>query len=340
MYNSKTKILVTGGAGFIGTNFINDLLNRGHDPNCIAVVDNMSNGTYIPKVHDKIKNFHEVDIRNQYVENIIEEFAPDYVYHFAGWVSIYDCNSDPYEAVDNNILGSINVMNGCVKAKVKRMIFSESSAVYENCKMGEEGYQEIQSDPTTVYSTTKACLALLAESYHRTKGLNYTALRYFNVAGPLQDYERTVPPVFAGFILRIMGGHNPIVFGDYEKSRDYINVADVNAFHILCMENEDTANQTFNLGTGKMTNLLELKDMIADEMGVSGIPFDHYDAIAGEAVYSFGNITKAKSMGWNPNKDIIDTIKETIVYLRNEVDEGNIDPLTFMEDLEIEKVKI
>jgi len=231
-------------------------------------------------------------------------------------------------------------MNGCLKADVKRIIFSETSAVYENCEMEDGGYNETQSDPTTIYSTTKACLALLAESYHRTKGLNYTALRYFNVAGPLQDYERTVPPVFAGFILRIMGGHNPIVFGDYKKSRDYINVADVNAFHILCMENEDTANQTFNLGTGKMTNLLDLKNLIADEMDVSGIPFDHYDAIAGEALNSYGDISKAKSMGWEPKKDITDTIKESIVYLKNEVKEGNIDPLTFMEDLEIEKVKI
>ena len=110
MYNSETKILVTGGAGFVGTNFINDLLNRGHDPKCIAVIDNMEHGTNIPKVHDQIENFHKVDIRNQYVENIIQEFAPDYVYHFAGLVSIYDCHEDPYEAVDNNILGSINVI--------------------------------------------------------------------------------------------------------------------------------------------------------------------------------------------------------------------------------------
>jgi UDP-glucose 4-epimerase len=130
MYNSETKILVTGGAGFIGTNFINDLLNRGHNPQCIAVIDNMEHGTYIPKVHDQIENFHRVDIRNQYVETIIEKFAPDYVYHFAGLVSIYDCHEDVYEAVDNNILGSINVMNGCLKANVKRIIFSETSAVY------------------------------------------------------------------------------------------------------------------------------------------------------------------------------------------------------------------
>jgi len=339
MYNSETKILVTGGAGFVGTNFINDLLNRGHDPNCIAVIDNMEHGTYIPKVHDQIENFHRVDIRNQYVETIIEKFKPDYVYHFAGLVSIYDCHENVYEAVDNNILGSINVMNGCIKADVKRIIFSETSAVYENCEMPKAGFNETQSDPTTIYSTTKACLALLAESYSRTKGLNYTALRYFNVAGPLQDYERTIPPVFAGFILRIMGERNPIVFGDYMKARDYIDVSDVNAFHILCMENEDTANQTFNLGTGKMTNLMDLKNMIADEMGVN-TKFDHYDAIAGEALNSYGDISKAKSMGWKPKKDITDTIKETIVYLENEVSAGNINPFTFMEDLEIEKVKI
>ena len=340
MYNSETKILVTGGAGFVGTNFINDLLNRGHNPNCIAVIDNLSHGTYIPKVHDQIEHFYKEDIRNQYVENIIQEFKPEYVYHFAGLVSIYDCNEDPYEAVDNNILGSINIMNGCVKAGVKRIIFSETSAVYENCEMPDAGFNETQSDPTTIYSTSKACLALLAESYQRTKGLNYTALRYFNVAGPLQDYNRTIPPVFAGFILRIKGGHNPIVFGDYMKARDYIDVSDVNAFHVLCMENENTANQTFNLGTGKMTNLMELKNMIGDIMGVGEVPFDHYDPIAGEALNIRGDISKAKSMGWEPKKDIRDTIKETIVYLENEIVEGTIDPLTFMEDLEIEKVKI
>jgi len=340
MYNSETKILVTGGAGFVGTNFINDLLNRGHNPNCIAIIDNLSHGTYIPKVHDQIEHFYKEDIRNQYVENIIQEFKPEYVYHFAGLVSIYDCNEDPYEAVDNNILGSINIMNGCVKAGVKRIIFSETSAVYENCEMPDAGFNETQSDPTTIYSTSKACLALLAESYQRTKGLNYTALRYFNVAGPLQDYNRTIPPVFAGFILRIKGGHNPIVFGDYMKARDYIDVSDVNAFHILCMENENTANQTFNLGTGKMTNLMELKNMIGNIMGVGEVPFDHYDPIAGEALNIRGDISKAKSMGWEPKKDIRDTIKETIVYLENEIAEGTIDPLTFMEDLEIEKVKI
>jgi nucleoside-diphosphate-sugar epimerase len=340
MYNTETKILITGGAGFVGTNFINDLLKRGHNPDCIAVIDNLSHGTYLPQVHDKIKNFYNEDIRNEYVKTIITEFKPEYIYHFAGLVSIYDCHANPYEAVDNNILGSINILDAAADAKVKRVIFSETSAVYENEPLPPNGYHEGQSDPTTIYSTTKACLALIAESYSRTKGVNYTALRYFNVAGPLQDYNRTVPPVFAGFIIRLMGGKNPIIFGDPMKARDYIDVDDVNAFHMLCMENEDTANQTFNLGTGKMTTLMDLKDIIGNVMGIQNVQYDQYGAIAGEALNIRADISKAKSMGWEPKKSMEDTIKETITYLEEEVKKGNIDPYTFMEDLQIEKVKI
>lgn len=340
MYNKETKILITGGAGFIGTNFINDLLNRGHNPDCIAVIDNLSHGTYLPEVHDKIKNFYKEDIRNEYVKTIISKFKPDYIYHFAGLVSIYDCHANPYEAVDNNILGSINILDAAVENKVKRIIFSETSAVYENVDMPITGYHESQSDPTTIYSTTKACLALLAESYSRTKGINYTALRYFNVAGPLQDYKRTVPPVFAGFIIRLMGRNNPIIFGDPLKARDYIDVDDVNAFHMLCMEREETANQTFNLGTGKMTTLIDLKDIIGKLMGYKTVNYDQYSAIAGEALNICADITKAKSIGWYPKKNMEDTIKETISYIEKEIKKGNVDPYTFMDNLQIKKVKI
>lgn len=340
MYSKDTKILITGGAGFIGTNLINDLLNRGHNPKNIAVIDNLSHGTFLSSVHGKLDHFYKEDIRNQFVEKIISKFKPEYIFHFAGLVSIYDCNDDPYEAVDNNILGSINILNAAVDNNVKRVIFSETSAVYENCTMNNNGYNENQSDPTTIYSTTKAALALLAESYARTKGLKYTALRYFNVAGPLQDYQRTVPPVFAGFILRIMGGHNPIIFGDPMKSRDYIDVDDVNEFHLLCMKDNRTENRTFNLGTGKNTNLLELKKIIGECMNVGDPKYDSYNAIAGEAVNIKADISSAVSLGWEPKNDIKDTINKTIEYLKNEVKLGNIDPKSFMENLEIEKVKI
>jgi UDP-glucose 4-epimerase len=335
MYSKNTKILITGGAGFIGTNFINDLLIRGHNPNCIAVIDNLAHGTYLPNIHDKIINFFKEDIRNEYVKTIISNFKPDYIYHFAGLVSIYDCHKNPYEAVDNNILGSINILDAAADNNVKRIIFSETSAVYENCNMPHTGFNETQSDPTTIYSTTKACLALLAESYSRTKGVNYTALRYFNVAGPLQDYNRTVPPVFAGFIIRLIAGKNPIIFGDPLKARDYIDVDDINSFHMLCMENENTANQTFNLGTGKIVSLLDLKDIIGNVMGINDVSYDHYEPIVGEALNIQADISKAKSVGWAPKKSMNLTIKETFDYLTNEINNGNINPSTFMDNLKI-----
>lgn len=340
MYNTETKILITGGAGFIGTNFIGDLLKTGHNPNCIAVIDNLSHGTYIPSIHDNIKAFYREDIRNEYVKTIISHFKPDYIYHFAGLVSIYDCHNNPYDAVDNNILGSINILDAAVENSVKKVIFSETSAVYENCQMPDAGYNETQSNPTTIYATTKAALALLAESYARTKGLSYTALRYFNVAGPLQDYNRTVPPVFAGFIIRLMAGKNPIIFGDCMKARDYIDVSDVNEFHMLCMTNDNTTNQTFNIGTGRMTTLIDLKDIIGNAMGINDVNYDQYDAIAGEARDIRADISKARSIGWEPKKSMINTITETINYLKNEVITGSINPSTFMNDIDIKNIEI
>ena len=107
---------------------------------------------------------------------------------------------------------------------------------------------------------------------------------------------------------------------------------------MLCMENEETANQTFNLGTGKMTTLADLKDIIGKVMGIETVNYDQYGAIAGEALNIRADITKAKSMGWEPKKSMEDTIKETITYLEEEVKKGNIDPYTFMEDLKIEKI--
>jgi UDP-glucose 4-epimerase len=332
------RILITGGAGFIGTNLINDLLNRGYDASNIAFLDNYAHGSFLEGVHDKVTEY-KVDIRDRTeLKNVFEQFKPDTVYHFAGLVSIYDCDKGPIKCFDNNVMGSINVFDLCVEYN-SRIIFSETSAVYENC----EGlpYNESQSDPTTVYSTSKACVALIAESYSRTRNLKYTALRYFNVAGPLQDYARTVPPLFAGVAVRIMGKHQPIIFGDGNRRRDFIHVDDVNAFHLLCLEDDRTENQTYNLGTGKSTSLFEIIDIAADilkpDLEVSHLAFPE---INGEAFEIVADISKAKSLGWEPKKSIKEAIEDTIIFLKDEIVKGNVNPNTFMEDLNPEDVKI
>jgi UDP-glucose 4-epimerase len=331
------KILITGGCGFVGTNLIPFLLEQKHQ---IVVVDNLSHGTYINEVHNRT-TFEQCDIRDkEHLDAIFSRELPDFVFHFAGLVSIYDCHRYTEEAITNNVLGTIIVFDLCVKYNVKKCIFSESSAVYENCDLPLTGYKEDQSDPTTLYATTKAATALIANSYARTRNFKFTALRYFNIAGPLQDYKRTVPPLFAGVALRLIGKNPPIVFGDGNRRRDFIHVDDVNNFHLLCISDERTDNETFNLGLGKSTSLYEIIDIVREFLQSDITQINHAPEINGEAFEIFANISKAKQLGWEPQKTINDAIIDTVRFLQSEIEFGNIHPDSYMNDLDIDKVKI
>jgi len=332
------KILITGGTGFVATNLLPMLSD--HD---VVLVDNLSQSSYVPEFHDKPNvEFYQADICVAgRMNNIFELEKPDAVFHFAGLVSIYDCHKDTVSAAMNNIIGTVNVFNAALNAGCKRVIFSESSAVYEGCELPKAGFNETQSDPTTFYSTTKACTALIAESYARTRGLQYTALRYFNIAGPIQDYKRTVPPLFAGVALRLLGGNNPIIFGDGTRRRDFIHVDDVNAFHLQCLTDERTINETFNLGIGVSTSLFEISEIIHDYLKIEQpLEFDMKDEIAGEAHTIYANIDKAQAIGWTPTKTINDAIYDTVDYLKKEIEKGNVQVQSFMKDLDTSKVKI
>lgn len=332
------KILITGGCGFIGTNFIADLLKEGYDSDNIAILDNLGQGTYMPEIHDKVK-FYEGDIRKPNdLEDAIDILGGvDIIYHFAGLVSIYDCDKNQADCYDNNLMGSINVFNIAVKYNVK-VVFSETSAVYEDSYLYQGGYREEQSDPKTIYSTSKAAVASLAESYKKLYGMKWVALRYFNVAGCMQDYTRTVPPLFAGVIIRYMQGNKPIIFGDETRERDFIHVDDVNAFHRLLLDNKDITG-TFNLGTGRATSLIDIVKVIAHKMGKK-VDFIQFPEINGEAHTIYANIVKAQMFTeWKPIKTIHDAIQDTIEYLKDQDKLGNI-PENFMESLDVEAVKI
>lgn len=338
------KVLITGGAGFIGTNLIPKLLKEGHE---VTVIDNMSHGTYVDEIHDKVV-FHNYDCCNSFaVDNIVEEVKPDVTFMFHGLVSIYDCHNNPQEAITNNLIGSANVFDALIKHECPRVIFAETSAVYENIPLPDDGYTENLSDPTTMYAVTKAALVLMAQSYARTRGLKFTALRYFNVAGAMQDYRRTIPPLFAGVALRIMGGNNPIIFGDGERRRDFIHVDDINDFHLQCMVDERTINQTFNLGLSESYSLFEICNCVGEALHAKGvclvpekIEYDMFPEINGEAFEIRSNTSKARSLGWAPKKSIHEAIRDTIDYLVDQVEAGLIDPKTFMTNLNTDAVKI
>jgi UDP-glucose 4-epimerase len=337
------KILITGACGFIGTNLIPNLLRAYPDAEILSI-DNLSHGTLVESIHT---NFRRVDIRDAcLLDTVFEDFKPDYVFHFAGLVSIYDCDRDPVKAVSNNIVGSNNVFLACIKHGVWHVIFSETSAVYENSDLRPDGFDETQSNPRTVYATTKASVALLAESYHKTKGLSYTALRYFNVAGPRQDYTRTVPPLFAGIALRLLGGNNPIIFGDMTRRRDFVHVDDVNAMHLACLKQCPVG--TFNVGTGYAYSLEQIAHNVHCYLKNLGkisedhvLAFDFHKEINGEAHTIFANTNKADTeLGWRAEKSIYDMIEDTVDFLLEEIEAGRIEPRKYMVDFNADLVKI
>ena len=336
-----SKILITGGTGFVGTNLLPLLNAEGHE---VVLVDNLSQSVYVPEFHASAK-FYLADITDSVMlDKIFAAEKPDVVFHFGGLVSIYDCHNEPVFAAEQNIIGSIKVFNAALNNGCDRVIFSETSAVYENVELPADGYKEGSSDPTTFYAASKAAVALIADSYARTRGLKYTALRYFNIAGPIQDYKRTVPPLFAGFALRLLGGNQPIIFGDGTRRRDFIHVDDVNKFHLPCLTDARTVNATFNLGMANSHSLHEIGtiifDYLRDEVSLDYLEYVQMDEINGEAHTIFANIEKAKAIGWVPEKTIQDAIFDTIDYLKKEIESGNVNPSDFMKDLDTSKVKI
>lgn len=333
------RIIITGATGFVGTNLLPMLKAQGH---FIIGIDNFSQSTWNIELHKQFDKFYKNDIRDDIsMDNIFFKEKPDVVFHFAGLVSIYDCHKNTISAANNNIIGSINIFNAALAVGCKRVIFSESSAVYENCPLPKNGFKEDQSSPTTFYSTSKACVALIAESYKQTRGLEYTALRYFNIAGPIQDYTRTVPPLFAGVALRLMGGNNPIIFGDITRERDFIHIDDVNYFHLMCLNDKRTINNTFNLGTGISFSLFDIAQIIHDYLKIDKkLEFDFKEEINGEAHIIYADNSFAKSIGWIYKKSIFDAIYDTIDYLKKEIEKGNIDPKTYMNNLNTSTIKI
>ena len=329
------KILITGSCGFIGSNYIKSLIDDKNVESIIGI-DNLSAGTFLEGVHDHPKvTQYNLDIRNK---NIIPLFRDvDYVFNFAGLVSIYDCDKDPHSAMDNNIMGTVNVLNACVEHGIKKIIAPETSAVYEDC--GEGPYNESQMNPVTIYSTSKAMAGMLYASYFKTRKLKYTLLRFFNVYGELQDWKRTVPPASAGFGIRLMQGKHPIIFGDINRRRDFIHVNDVISFLNICLTNEETTNETYNVGTGISHSLLDMITEIAKILDVPYTGYVHLPEINGEAFDIYADVEKSNKLGWKPKVSFVEGHTSLMNYLKKLNDEG-LFPKDFMDHINTDEIKI
>jgi len=309
------KVLITGIAGFIGSNLAERLLDvGGHE---VIGIDNLSYGVrqQIPEGVD----FHELDIRSKEIYRLFDGI--DVVFHLAAKNCISDCQADPVETADINVTGTVNVFEAARRAGVKKVIYAESSALYEGTKTFPTPETEIK--PESFYAASKAASMWFAQAYQRFSDLQFTALRYFCVYGPRQDYRRTIPPVMSSFIIRLLKGQPPIIYGNGKKRRDFVYVDDVNDFHILCMTDERTGGKVFNLGSGRNYSVNEVYQMVADLLDTHIEPV-HEPDLLGEAQETLADIKAVRQLSWQPRTDIMQGLRKMIDYIQAEITKGNI----------------
>lgn len=311
------RVLITGAAGFIGSNLADRLLKVKGTKIEVIGIDNLSYGI-IKQIPKRVK-FHRVDIRSKKIYPLLEGI--DYVFHLAAKNCISDCHADPLETVNINIDGTVNVLEASRKAGVKKIIYACSSAIYE----GSSRFPTPESlpKPQSYYAISKFASMYFAESYLRYHGLNFTGLMYFNVFGPRQDYRRSVPPVMSAFIINLLKGEHPVIYGTGRKKRDFVYVDDVNDFHLLCLKDKRTDNKIFNVGSGKNYSILDVYNIICGLLNEKIAPI-HRPDLPGETHETLADIREARKVGWLPKIDIITGLGKMISYIKKEITTGNI----------------
>jgi len=306
------RIGITGVAGFIGSNLADRLLREGYE---VAGFDNLSYGVR-EQVPDGVA-FHRVDIREREIYDLFGGL--DVLFHLAAKNCIADCQEDPLETSDINVTGTVNVFEAARRADVGKVVYAESSALYEGSTTMPTPESELR--PQSFYAVSKLAGMAFAQAYQRFFGLRMTALRYFGVYGPRQDYRRTIPPVMSAFIIKLLRGERPSIYGSGNKRRDFIYVDDVNDFHVRCIEDERTDGEVYNLGTGVNYSVREIYDEIAAQLG-STIEPDYRPDLPGEAQANLADITAARALGWEPQVDLREGLRRSIEFIRREVVTG------------------
>lgn len=257
------KVLVTGGAGFIGSNLSRKLLDLGYE---VIIFDSLSKGDIenIRDIKEKVK-FIEGNIKNkEIIDNAMK--GVDYVFHTAS-IQISDSSEFLDECIDVNIKGSYNIFRSACENKIKRLIFSSSSSVYGDPEKLPTSENDLinAKDP---YGASKWMCEKILEFLGKKYGMEYNILRYFNVYGPRQPAHAYYTRIITGFIKKILKDEELVVEGDENQSMDLIHVSDVVNANILAMKSE-AKNEVFNIGTGISTTLSEIAGMILENFGIN-----------------------------------------------------------------------
>ena len=303
------KVLVTGGAGFIGSHVVDLFVAQGYE---VVIVDDLSTGR-ASNLNPAAK-FYQMDIRSPQLREVFEAEKPDYVSHHAAQMDVRRSVAEPLFDADINILGSINLLEIAKYFQVKRFIYiSTGGAVYgEPERLPCDVSHPI--NPICQYGASKHTVEHYLYMYHVNYGLKYTVLRYPNVFGPRQDPhgEAGVVAIFTG---KMLAGEPVTINGDGDQTRDFVYVGDCAHANLLALS-IDHEPGIYNLGWGRPTSINEITSVLVNVTGYK-LPVQHGPAKLGETRHIYLDASKVKNdLGWAPTVTLEEGLEKTVAYFR------------------------
>lgn len=304
------RILVSGGAGFIGSNLVEALVKEGHE---VAIIDNLSTGIK-ENVNVKAKLF-ETDISSsQGVGEVFEQFKPEVVFHLAAQVSVTKSVEDPLKDIKANLIGTVTLLQACEKYSVKKFIFSSTGGAIYGENVPRPTSETADTNPISPYGMDKLSAERYVEYFKNRGGLQAVILRYSNVYGPKQN-PKGEAGVIAIFADKMLSGETIEVYGDGSSSRDYIYVGDVVEANLAALKSQISG--TYNVASSRETSIKELVDKIK-KITDSSSQINYREGRPGELKAScLDNRRAALELGFEAKVDLEEGIKKTVEYLRS-----------------------
>ena len=311
-----SKVLVTGGAGFIGSHLVDRLLGEGFE---VTVLDDFSTGQMQNISHHRnLEEFHLVrgDVRDVgLVEKVVEDV--DAVFHEAALVDVPLSIKKPLLFNDVNLVGTLNLLKACSDSNVKRFVFASSAAVYGDSKPARKRENTL-GKPISPYAVSKLAAENYVKIFNFLDGLETVSLRYFNVYGPRQVFGSSYNAVITAFISRLLNGQPPIIYGDGKHTRDFVHVDDVVSANMLALKSQNAVGEVFIIASGNTISVYELAKELQQITNTGHLMPIFTEPRAGDIRHCSADISKAeKLLGFRPKIRLEDGLSSLVRWHLN-----------------------
>jgi UDP-glucose 4-epimerase len=313
MTRGYSKILVSGGAGFIGSHIVDRLLSEGFE---VTVIDNLETGHLKNIMHKQSRkelHFMRGDVRDF---NLVRDAVKDVdaVFHEAAFVDVVRSIEKPILTNEVNVTGTLNILEAASDLGVKRFVYASSAAVY-GATLSPQKREDGTLNPTSPYGVSKFAAENYAKLFHNLYGVETVSLRYFNVYGPRQSFN--IQSAYGGIIAlcvnRLLRNIPPIIYGDGEQTRDFVYVQDVVEANMLALNCKDAVGEAFNVGSGTSTSINQVAEFLKEITNKENLHNIYSAPRPGDIRHGYADISKAKELlGYNPKFSIKEGLTELV----------------------------